>query len=54
MTLGGGGGCAVGWRTFFEVHAWRSTMEVEDQYNSMAPNSCIPTLYVGQKDVVTS
>ena len=25
---GGGGGCAVGWRTFFEVHVWRSTMEV--------------------------
>ena len=30
--VGGNGpaGCAVGWRTFFEVHAWRSTMEVED------------------------
>ena len=37
----------VGWWTFFEAHAWRSAMNVEDLYYSMAPNSCVLTLYVG-------
>ena len=39
--------CAVDWWTFFEAHAWRSTMELEDRHYFMALNSCIPTLYVG-------
>ena len=43
----GPGGCSVGWWKFFEAHAWRSTMEVEDRYYSMASNSCVFTLYVG-------
>ena len=49
MTMWGSGpgGCAVDWRTFFEAHSWRSTMELEDRHYFMAPNSCIPTLYVG-------
>ena len=45
-TLWGGRprGCVVGWWTFFEAHAWRSAMNVEDLYYSMAPDSCVLTL----------
>ncbi|KAL7555169.1 hypothetical protein ACHAWF_018782 [Thalassiosira exigua] len=45
---GGGGGGAVGWNKFFDTYAWYSTMEVEDRrYYSMAPDSCVLTLYDG-------
>ena len=37
----------MGWWTFFVAHAWRSAMEVEDRYYSIAPNNCVITLYAG-------
>ena len=37
----------VDWWTFFEAHTWHSAIKVEDRYFSMAPNSCVPTLYAG-------
>ena len=51
MTMWGSGpgGYAVDWRTFFEAHVWRSTMELEDRHYFMAPNSSMLL-----RDVVTS
>lgn len=37
----------MGWQTFFDTYAWYSTMEVEQRYYSMAPDSCVLTLYDG-------
>mmetsp|Transcript_26891 Transcript_26891/g.57896 ORF Transcript_26891/g.57896 Transcript_26891/m.57896 type:complete len:1160 (-) Transcript_26891:251-3730(-) len=37
----------MGWQSFFDTYAWYSTMEVEDRYYSMAPDSCVLTLYDG-------
>lgn len=37
----------VGWQTFFEEHAYRSSMEVEKNYYAMAPDSCVLALYDG-------
>jgi len=37
----------MGWQTFFDSYAWYSTMEVEQRYYSMAPDSCVLTLYDG-------
>ncbi|KAL7537809.1 hypothetical protein ACHAXR_008095 [Thalassiosira sp. AJA248-18] len=37
----------VGWQSFFDTYAWYSTMEVEQRYYSMAPDSCVLTLYDG-------
>jgi RNA recognition motif-containing protein len=37
----------TGWQTFFDSHAYTSTIEVEKRYYSMAPVSCVLTLYDG-------
>ena len=37
----------VGWQSFFDTYAWYSTMEVEERYYSMAPDSCVLTMYDG-------
>jgi RNA recognition motif-containing protein len=37
-----------GWQTFFDTHAYRSTMEVEKRYYAMGPECCVLTLYDGQ------
>lgn len=37
----------TGWQTFFDAHAYTSTIEVEKRYYSMAPISCVLTLYDG-------
>mmetsp|Transcript_15992 Transcript_15992/g.34806 ORF Transcript_15992/g.34806 Transcript_15992/m.34806 type:complete len:1185 (-) Transcript_15992:250-3804(-) len=40
-------GTLMGWQSFFDTYAWYSTMEVEHRYYSMAPDSCVLTLYDG-------
>jgi RNA recognition motif-containing protein len=51
MSFEGGGGenssTVVGWQSFFDNYVWYSTMEVEERYYSMAPDSCVLTLYDG-------
>ena len=37
----------VGWASFFDAHAYNSTMEIENKYFAMAPDSCVLTLYDG-------
>ena len=37
----------MGWQSFFDTYAWYSAMEVEERYYSMAPDSCVLTLYDG-------
>jgi len=44
---GGEKSAIMGWQTFFDTYAWYSTMEVEERYYSMAPDSCVLTLYDG-------
>jgi RNA recognition motif-containing protein len=38
----------VGWQTFFDSHAYGSSMEVEKKYYAMGSDSCVLTLYDGQ------
>lgn len=38
----------IGWQTFFDKHAYHSSMEVEKNYYAMGPDSCTLTLYDGQ------
>ncbi|KAL3770642.1 hypothetical protein ACHAWU_004341 [Discostella pseudostelligera] len=51
MSIDGGGGenssTVVGWQSFFDSYVWYSTMEVEERYYSMAPDSCVLSLYDG-------
>jgi RNA recognition motif-containing protein len=37
----------VGWQSFFDAYAYNSTMEIEERYFAMAPDSCVLTLYDG-------
>ncbi|KAL7469323.1 hypothetical protein ACHAXS_009589 [Conticribra weissflogii] len=37
----------IGWQSFFDTYAYNSTMEVENRYYAMAPDSCVLTLYDG-------
>jgi RNA recognition motif-containing protein len=38
----------VGWQSFFDAHAYKATMEVENRYYAMGYDSCVLTLYDGQ------
>lgn len=42
------GSCAIGWQTFFDAHAYKASMEVENRYYAMGTDSCILALYDGQ------
>jgi len=44
----GEGSQCIGWQTFFDRHAYQSSMEVEKHYYAMGPDSCTLTLYDGQ------
>ncbi|KAL9190951.1 hypothetical protein ACHAXT_000657 [Thalassiosira profunda] len=46
-SVDGEGATVMGWQTFFDTYAWYSTMEVEERYYAMAPDSCVLTLYDG-------
>ena len=37
----------IGWQSFFDAYAYNSTMEIEERYFAMAPDSCVLTLYDG-------
>ncbi|KAL3919821.1 MAG: hypothetical protein SGILL_003562 [Bacillariaceae sp.] len=37
----------IGWQTFFDRHAYVATMECENSYYALAPDSCVLTLYDG-------
>lgn len=37
----------TGWQSFFDTYAYNSTMEVEEKYYAMAPDSCVLTFYDG-------
>lgn len=47
QTEGENSSVVVGWQSFFDNHAYNSTMEVEEKFFSMAPDSCVLTLYDG-------
>mmetsp|Transcript_20984 Transcript_20984/g.31871 ORF Transcript_20984/g.31871 Transcript_20984/m.31871 type:complete len:1279 (+) Transcript_20984:481-4317(+) len=38
---------AIGWNSFFDTYAYNAAMEVEARYYSLAPDSCVLTLYDG-------
>jgi RNA recognition motif-containing protein len=38
----------TGWQSFFDLHAYSATMEVEKRYYAMGADSCVLTLYDGQ------
>ncbi len=38
---------ATGWNSFFDNYAYAAAMEVENRYYSLAPDSCVLTLYDG-------
>lgn len=37
----------IGWNSFFDTYAYNAAMEVESRYYSLAPDSCVLTLYDG-------
>eukprot|EP00594_Rhizosolenia_setigera_P020944 CAMPEP_0178981136 /NCGR_PEP_ID=MMETSP0789-20121207/26890_1 /TAXON_ID=3005 /ORGANISM="Rhizosolenia setigera, Strain CCMP 1694" /LENGTH=1337 /DNA_ID=CAMNT_0020671639 /DNA_START=62 /DNA_END=4076 /DNA_ORIENTATION=+ len=37
----------LGWQSFFDLHAYNGTMEIEKRYYAMGPESCVLTLYDG-------
>jgi RNA recognition motif-containing protein len=38
----------IGWQSFFDLHAYKATMEVENHYYAMGSSTCVLTLYDGQ------